>query len=260
MNATVWITGASSGIGEALAYAYAGAGASLVLSARSKDKLEAVKANCKGSGSVWIYPLDVSDFDRCRQVSREVLAETGGVDILINNAGVSQRSLAAETAFEVDQRIMDVNFLGTVALTKAVLPHMLERGRGHLVAISSIAGKLSTPLRTAYAASKHALHGFFDGLRAEVEDRGVSVTLICPGYIRTDVSRNALTATGEKHGKMDAGQSRGMDPDECARRIVRAVKRRKREAYIGGWEIAAIYIKRFFPGLLAYMVKRMNTT
>jgi len=260
MNATVWITGASSGIGEALAYAYASEGASLVLSARSTDKLEEVKANCRGGGSVWIYPLDVSDFDQCERVARRVLAETGGVDILINNAGISQRSRAAETAFEVDRRILEVNFLGTVALTKAVLPHMLERGSGQLVAISSLAGKFSTPLRTAYAASKHALHGFFDGLRAEVEDRGLRVTLVCPGWIRTDVSRNALTATGEKHGKMDAGQTKGMDPDECARRIAKAVRRQKREVYIGGWEIAAVYIKRFFPGLLARLIKRMRTT
>jgi short-subunit dehydrogenase len=161
---------------------------------------------------------------------------------------------------DVVRRIMEVNFFGTVAVTQAVLPGMLTRGRGHIVVISSLVGKFGTPQRSVYAASKHALHGFFDSLRAEVHDRGLRVTIICPGFIRTDVSVNALTGDGSQHGTMDDVQAQGMTPAACASRIVRAVEQEKQEAYIGGREVLGVYAKRFVPRLFNRVIRRMKVT
>ncbi len=200
----VWITGASSGIGEALCYAFSNEGARLVLSARRAEELDRVRAKCAGEGDAHlVLPLDLTRFDELPGKAQEALAHFGRIDILVNNGGVSQRSLAKDTAFEVDQALININYLGTVRLTKAVLPSMLERSSGHLVVISSLVGHVGTPLRSAYAASKHALHGFFNSLRAEVWRENVKVTIVCPGYIRTDVSINAFAGDGGKFNKMD---------------------------------------------------------
>ena len=252
---TIWITGATSGIGEALAYAFAEAGARLVLSARREEKLHAVKAACAHAERHRVVPLDLAETDSLAEVAQQVLQE-GPVDILINNGGISQRSRAAETDLAVDRRLMEVNYFGTVALTKAVLPSMLARRAGHIVVISSVAGKLGAPKRSAYSASKHALHGFFDVLRAEVHDAGLRVTIICPGYIHTDISKNALIADGSRHGTMDQNQAEGMTPEACARRILRAIEQEKAEVYIGGKEVAGVYLKRFFPKLLNRILRK----
>ena len=252
----VWITGASSGIGEALSYAFSSEGARLVLSARRADELERVRANCAGGKDAHlVLPLDLTRFDELPGKAQEALAHFNRVDILVNNGGVSQRSLAKDTAFEVDQALININYLGTVRLTKAVLPSMLERKSGHIVVISSLVGHVGTPLRSAYAASKHALHGFFNSLRAEVWRENVKVTIVCPGYIRTDVSINAFAGDGSKFNKMDRNQEQGMKPEECAARILDAVAREKEEILIGGEEKRAVWLKRFWPSRLSKMVR-----
>ena len=252
----VWITGASSGIGEALAYAFSREGAKLVLSARRREELERVCVGCAGDPDArLILPLDLTHFDDLPEKAALALAHFGRVDILVNNGGVSQRSLVKDTAFEVDQALININYLGTVRLTKAVLPSMLERRAGHLVVISSLVGHVGTPLRSAYAASKHALHGFFNSLRAEVWRENVKVTIVCPGYIRTDVSINAFAGDGSKFNRMDKDQEHGMKPDECAARILDAVAREKEEILIGGKEKQAVRLKRFWPSRLSKLVR-----
>lgn len=250
----VWITGASSGLGEALAYAFADAGANLILSSRTKEALERVKANCNPKATVLVQPLDVAQHEQLPSIAATVLQQTGRIDMLINNAGVSQRSLVKDTDLEVDKYIMNVDFFGSVALTKAVLPFMLKQGSGHIVAMSSLVGKIGSPMRSAYAASKHALHGFFDSLRAETMKEGIKVTLICPGYIHTNVSVNALTADGTPQNKMDKNQANGMPSEVFARKALRGILREREEVYIGGKELAAIYLKRFFPGILSKII------
>ena len=259
-NKTVWITGASSGIGEALAYAFASVGAGLILSARTEAALQQVAKNCleKGASSAKVLVLDVADNAALAALAANFDASVGQVDVLVNNSGISQRSTVSDTNMEVYRRMMEVNFFGTVALTKMVLPGMLKKGSGQLIAISSVAGKIGTPMRSGYCASKHALHGFFDSLRAEVEAKGVNVLVVCPGYINTSISKNALDASGVPTGKMDANQAKGMAPALLAKKILHAMQMRKDEIYIGGKEIMGIYIKRFFPALLKPMLRKMG--
>jgi short-subunit dehydrogenase len=254
----VWITGASSGIGEHLAYAFAKQGAQLILSARNEQALHQVEANCPKGTRVLILPMDVTDFGSISGLTARAINHFGKINILVNNAGISQRSLVKETELAVDQKIMDVNFIGTVAVTKAVLPYMIRQKEGQIIAISSVMGKIGTPRRSAYAASKHALHGFFDCLRAEVYEDNIAVTLICPGYVHTNVSVNALTGDGSKNNKMAETTKGGLSPDDFAQKALRVIGRKKEEAYIGGKEILGIYLKRFLPGVLSRVVRKME--
>ena len=256
----VWITGASSGIGEALAYAFARRGARLVLSARNEPRLLAVLAACAHPERHTVLPLDLADGATLGPAVAAALARCGQVDVLVHNGGVSQRSLAKDTETAVDRRILETNFFGAVALTKALLPAMLARKSGRFVVISSLVGKFGTPLRSGYSASKHALHGFFDSLRAETWRDGIRVTLVCPGFIRTAVSLNALTADGSPQGTLDRAQERGMAPEVCAERIVRAVERGRDEVLVGGREILAVYLKRFVPSLFNRMIRKVRVT
>jgi dehydrogenase/reductase SDR family member 7B len=257
-NQAVWITGASSGIGEAAARAFAREGARLVLSSRRPDELERVRRTCEGSDEHHVVTLDLAQPDTFPAVVAHVTAQCGAVDVLVNNGGVSQRGRACDTTAEVERALMEVNYFGPVALTKAVLPAMRARGAGQIAVVSSVMGYLGTPGRSTYAAAKHALHGYFDSLRAEVARDGIAITLICPGYVRTAVSDNALGPRGEKNGRTDATHVRGIDPDRCARALVRAVHRRREEIYVGGGEVAGIYLKRFAPWLLSRIVRRMT--
>ncbi len=257
---TVWITGASSGIGEALAHAFDRRGARLILSARNEKKLQTVRAACGAAGDHLIEPLDLSRPETIGEKAARVLARVGQVDVLVNNGGVSQRSLVMDTSPEIERRIMEINFFGTVALRKCVLPAMLERKSGHIVVISSVVGKFGTPLRSTYAASKHALHGFMDALRAETWCDGLKITLICPGFIRTGISLNALTGDGTPHGSMDDGVLKGMAPDRCAEKILRALEKGKEEVIVGGWETLGVYLKRFLPGVFNAVIRRARVT
>lgn len=256
---TVWITGASSGIGEALAHEFAKEGARLVLSARNVAELQRVADAC-GRPDTIIQTLDLADHASLPGVVQAVLAKAGQVDVLVNNGGISQRSLAKDTKFEVDQRLINVNLLGTIALTKAILPHFLQRKTGHFVVITSLTGKFGTPLRSSYAAAKHGLHGFFDSLRAEIWRDNVQVTLVCPGFISTKVSVNALTGDGSPQGSMDNATRAGKSPAELASAIVSAVKKGKYELHFGGSELIGVYVKRFFPNLFTWLLRKAKVT
>lgn len=255
---TVWITGASSGIGEELAYAFAREGAHLVLSARNREKLEQVKTKClEATSTCLVLPVDLSDISQLEPAVNAVLRQTEKIDVLINNAGRSQRSLAKETPLEIDRAIMEINFFSTVALTKLVLPHMLKNRSGHVVVISSITGKFGVRLRTAYSASKHALQGFFESLRAELAGDQIKITIISPGFIKTDVSRNAITKDGSAYQKMDEAQAKGMDAGICAAKIIKAIKKERKDILVGKKEIIMVYIRRFFPALYHWMVTKI---
>ena len=233
---TVWITGASSGIGAALAKAFAGEGAALILSGRRREALGAL------GGDALVLPFEATDTAALPGAVAAAWGWRDGVDMLINNAGISQRSLAIDTAPEVYERIIEVDLLAPIRLTQLVLPLMAERGAGHIVAISSVAGRLGPELRTAYAAAKHGLIGYCDSLRAEVEAAyGIRVTTILPGSVRTQVAANALQGDGTPRGASDANIDAGMDPEECARAILDALAAGKRELVVaeGGEAFAA---------------------
>lgn len=260
-NKVIWVTGASSGIGKALAIALSTKNVKLVLSSRNIEALESVKNLCKEPKNVHIIPLDLEDFNSLKEKANLAINAFGHVDILVNNGGVSQRSLAHETQIAVDKRIMDINYIGTVALTKAILPHFIANKKGHFVVTTSIVGKIGTPLRSSYAASKHALHGFFDSLRAENHKNNIVVSLICPGFINTNVSKNALIGNGTALGKMDVATGKGMSAERCATLIIKAIEKQKAEVYIAGAkEKMGVYVKRFFPKLFAVLIRKLSVT
>lgn len=257
-NRIVWITGASSGIGEALAHTFAREGATLVLSSRRAAELERVRRACVRPAAHLCLPLDLAHSASFPALAAEVLARFGRIDVLVNNGGVSQRARAVDATPEVERALMEVDYFGPVALTKAVLPSMLARRAGHVVVVSSVMGYVGTPGRSSYAAAKHALHGYFDSLRAEIWREGVKVTLACPGYVHTAVSANALGPRGEKHSRTDPTHQRGITPERCARAIIRGVARSHEEIAVGGFEVAGIYLKRFAPWLFSRIVRRMT--
>ncbi len=259
-NKTIWITGASSGIGEALTYALSERGCKLILSSRKKDALEKVQMHCAHPENVRIVPLDVSDFDILPEKANIALSAFGSIDILINNAGISQRSLIIDTDLEVYKRIMDVDFFGAVALSKAVLPHFVERQKGHFVTISSLMGKFSSPQRSGYCAAKHALHGFFDALRMEHEADNIGVTLVCPGFVRTNVAKNALKGDGNPKNEQSESIANGIPVAVAAQKIISAVERKKFEVYMGQKEVFGVYLKRFFPIILHRVVSKRKAT
>ena len=256
----VWITGASSGIGEALAGAFARVGARLVLSARREEELERVRRGLSRADEHRVLAFDMAETAAVEAAARAVLATGERLDVLVLNAGITQRALARDTALAVDRRLFEVNFFGPVALTKAVLPAFRAQGGGRLVVVSSLVGKMGTPLRSGYAASKHALHGFFESLRAEEHAAGVRVTMVLPGFIRTPLPVTALTGDGSPQGRMDRGQLEGMDPEACAERALRAVLRGRDEVLIGGKERFAVLLGRVAPGLLRRVLRRARVT
>ncbi len=258
-DSVVWVTGASGGIGEALATVASQRGARLVLSARREKELDRVRRGCADPARVAVLPVDLERFD-ANEVAAAAAEPFGPIDILVNNAGLSQRSLVADTELAVYRRIMELDFFAPLALTKAVLPQMLARKRGHFVVISSIAGKVATPLRSGYSAAKFALQGFHDALRAETWRQGIRVTMIYPGFIRTNISINAMTGDGTAQGTMDDAQSRGMDPLVCAAQIWRAVEGDKSEAAVGGRETLAVYLSRLSPRLTERIVRTAKVT
>lgn len=255
-NKRIWITGASSGIGEALAVALAEQGAQLILSSRNEVEINRVSAHCSkaGASGVIVQPLDLERHESIPGIVENILKKVGKVDVLVNNGGISQRALVKDTSLEVDKKLMAVNYFGTIALTKALLPNMLMHQLGHIVTITSLTGKFGSPYRSSYAASKHALHGFFDSLRAELDGAHIKVTLICPGFIHTNVSKNALTGDGAKLGTMDEATENGMAPERLAHKILQAIEAGKEEAYFGGKEVLGVYLKRFFPRYFSKML------
>lgn len=258
-NKVIWLTGASSGIGEALAYELSKKGAMLILSARRKEELERVKGNCPSLAQpgIRVLPLDLEQPDTLQLSTEAAIQIFGHIDMLINNGGISQRSFVADTSLAVYRRLMEVNYFGAIALTKYLLPHFIQRKQGHFVNISSLTGKFGTPYRSGYAASKHALHGFFDAVRAEHYNDNIKVTMICPGFIRTSLTFSALTADGTPLNKMDEAQFKGKPADWCAQKIIASIEKNKEEVYIGGREVFGIYLKRFFPGIFSKIIRKI---
>lgn len=229
-------------------------GAKVVISARRHDVLEEVRAASAHPNNVAIVPLDQADLAQSAAAAREAMAVYGGLDVIILNGGISQRSLAIETDIKVDSQLMTVNHLANVAMIKAILPALIAQPSAKIGVVSSLVGRVGSPYRTGYAASKHALHGFFDSLRAEIPET-VSITMVCPGFVKTNVSVNALTGDGSALGTMDRAQAHGLDVEPSATRALDAIEARKLEVYIAGPEGKAIWLQRFAPWLLARMLR-----
>lgn len=255
----VWITGASSGIGAALAFEMAANGARLALSGRNRRKLDSVREQCHSrNAEAEIFPFDIQQVSHIPEMAERVFRYFGHVDVLVNNAGISQRSGVSETPLSVDRKIMEINYFGNIALAKAVLPHMVRRGYGHIAITTSITGHFGFPLRSAYSASKHALYGFYESLRTEMAGRNIHITFITPGRIRTSISRHALNEEGKEQGVMDPGQEKGMPAGQSARIIIKGLKRHKREILVGRKEILMVFIHRFFPGIFYRIVRKIS--
>jgi short-subunit dehydrogenase len=260
-NKTIWITGASSGIGEALAIEWSEYKPVLILSGRNREKLDRVKSRCEQKGaSVTVIELDLTAKESIEQASSAILSSHPKIDILVNNGGISQRATVLDASVDVDRTIMETNFFGAITLTKKILPVMAKNKDGHIVVISSIVGKFGFPLRSAYSASKHALQGYFDSLRAEMTNYNVHVTMVSPGRIVTNISYNAIDKDGEKHGVMDPGQEKGMPADICAKKIIKAVKKRKKDILVGNKEVIMVHIKRFLPFLYYKLASKVSAT
>lgn len=249
-NKVIWITGASSGIGRALAIAFSKYNCKLILSARREVKLKEVKQLCSNPEAVAIIPFDLAQYDIMQSVAEKAISFFGSIDILINNGGISQRSLIIDTSIDVDKKLMEVDYLGTVALSKAVLPHFVAQKSGHFVTVTSLMGKFSSQYRSAYCGAKHALHGFFDALRLEHQKDNIKVTMICPGFVNTNVARNALTGDGTTLNTQDEATNNGLDADVFAQRMIKAIRKEKFEAYIGKFEKIGVLVKRISPKLL----------
>lgn len=260
-NKVVWITGASSGLGEALAKKFASEKAKIVLSARRETELQRVKKECEkfiAGENILVLPMDVAAIADPDSEVQKVIRKFGRIDILINNAGVAQRSFAGDTPIDVERKIMEVNYFGAIILTKSVLQVMRKQQFGNIVTVSSVMGKLGYPGRSSYSAAKHALHGYFESLRIEEKKNNIHIHIICPGYVKTNVSFNAITQTGESHNKMDQGQEKGMSPGIAAGKILRAIRHNRFETFFGGSEMAAITLKRFFPGVFYRLILRVR--
>ena len=258
---TIWITGASSGIGEACAYLYARQGVNLILTATRVEKLAEVQRECIRLGAQCAaLPFDLSNLKHIDELTDNAIAAFGKIDIAFLNAGISQRSKILETDDKVDEKIMAVNFFAPVKISKRLLPEMINQGGGTIAVTTSISGKFGFPLRSAYASSKFALYGFFETLQAEYWDQNIRVVMVCPGRVRTNISYNALEADGKKHGQMDEGQDSGISSEKAAKKIVKAIEKQKPEVLVGGKELLMVYIKRFFPGLARKMVRKIKTT
>ncbi len=255
----IWITGASSGLGEALSLRWAAPGTQLILSGRNSSQLEIVAGKCRELGAeAFIRAFDLTLAEELTEAVAAVTSQFPRLDILVNNGGISQRSLLIDTPPEVSRRIMEVDFWGHAELTRQILPFMIKNGGGNIVVISSLTGLFGFPQRSAYAAAKHALHGYFETLRLEHYRDNMHVTMICPGMIRTNISLHALTATGSAHGVMDVGQDKGVTASYCANKIFHAVRRNRKEVIIGKKDVIMPYLKRFFPWLFYKIAQRID--
>ena len=258
-NKTIWITGATSGIGKAVAEKIARDKCRLVLSGRNEEALASTGKNCERCGSsVQLVSFDLGNAQSVNEAAVQVLSTNNKMDCLYHFGGISQRSFISETPVDVDRKIFEINFFGTIALTKAVLPKMIENGGGQIAVTSSIVGKFGFPYRSAYSASKHALHGYFESLRAENVKSRISVSVIIPGRIKTNISLNALNKDGSTHGMMDEGQEKGMPVEKAAKQICQELKKEKKEILVGGNELLMVYFRRFIPALYYRLASKVK--
>ncbi len=252
----IWITGASSGIGESLAVQLSALGARLILTSRNENALLQVKSQCTGNAVV--LPADLSS---CRfpALVQAAMAAYGKIDILINNAGIGQRATAEATSEAVLRQIMELDFYAPVLLTQALLPYFRENGGGQVVVTGSMAGLMGVPRRTAYAAAKHAAMGYFESLQVEHEIPGFSITIISPGRVRTNLSLNALHGNGARHGRMDEGQEKGIPAATCARKIIQAIAQQRKHVVIAGQEKWLWWVRKFIPPLYYRIARKYGS-
>ena len=256
---TVWITGASSGIGAELARLFAEEGARVLISSHEAEELEGVRKELEPiSQEVHAIVFNLGNPEEVKATAEKVLKEYGTVDVLMNNGGISTRAEAIETSLELDRRVMEIDYFSGVILTKALLPAMIEQGYGHIGVTSSISGKFGWPQRSAYAAAKHALFGFYKSLWAENNKKGIRVTLFSPGRVRTNISLHALLKDGKEHGKMDPGQEKGIPPALCARKMIRAMKRNRKDVLIGRGELIMVWIHKHCKPLYHRLVNQVS--
>ena len=256
-----WITGASSGIGEALVYEFVKQGATVIISSNDSPGLERVKAACADRSSmVNCAPFDLFDTTGIESLVKDQISKTGRIDYLINIGGISQRARIDETPLWLDRKIFEINYFGTIALSKAVLPYMIKQKSGHIAATSSISGRFGFPLRSAYSASKQALHGFFETLYLENKQNNIRASVIIPGRVRTNISFHALDFQGKEHGKMDEGLANGITPEKAAKTIIRGIKRNRREILVGSSELTMLYIRRICPWLFFRIADKIKST
>lgn len=258
-NKTVWITGASSGIGKAIVQELDKYFVRFILSSRRENDLDELRKTLKHPDKHLVLPLDLSDISTIDRAFEIVKSQNTSIDFLFNNGGISQRSEAIDTTLDVDRKIFETNYFGNIYLSKLVLPLMIEQRSGHIIVTSSIAGKFGFFLRSAYSASKHALHGYYESLRLEVEKYNVKVTILCPGKINTPISISALTGDGSTHGEMDHNQATGMSSEALARLTIKAIQKDKKEVLIGGKEIMAVKIRRFLPQNIFWKIMRKQS-
>lgn len=257
-NKTVWITGASSGIGEALVYAFSKEQATVIISARNKDKLEEIKSKLPNPDNCIVLPFDLGSPQETEAAADKAIQCVDKIDILINNGGVSQRALSMETSIDIDRKIMEINYFSGIILCKKIVPQMIQNGGGHVLATTSIAGRFGFPLRSAYSASKHAIYGYYETLRAEYIDKNINVTIVCPGRVQTNISKYAIKSNGEMHGEMDPGQAAGVSSEYAAQKVLSAIRKKKVEVLIGKKELLMVHIKRFFPKLFYKLVLKID--
>jgi short-subunit dehydrogenase len=256
-----WITGASSGIGEALTGEFLKRGATVIASSNDPAGLERVKnENSSYDGKLLCVPFDLSDTTGIRDIVDEQIKSTGRIDYLLNIGGISQRARIEETPLWLDRKIFEINYFGTIAFTKAVLPHMINQKSGHILATSSISGRFGFPLRSAYSASKQALHGFFETLFLENKNNNIRVSVIIPGRVRTSISMHALDGKGKEHGKLDDGQAKGLLPERAAQIIIKGMLRNRHEILVGKGELMMLHIRRYLPWLFFRIADKIQST
>ena len=261
VNKVIWITGASSGIGEACAYELSKQHSKLILTALEESLLQEVKTKCVqlGAKDVLVLPADLSRLESLEELATQAWNYFGVIDLIFNNAGISQRATTVETEISVIHKIMDVNFFAPVMLTKTILPKMIENGGGQIAVTTSISGKFGFPLRGAYCSSKHALYGFFETVAAEYFKENIRVTIVCPGRVQTQISFHALEKDGKPHGKLDPGQAKGITVEQAAKKIIHAFEKKKPEILVGKSELLMVSVKRFFPKLCRKLTRKIKT-
>jgi dehydrogenase/reductase SDR family member 7B len=257
----VWITGASSGIGEALVYEFAKRESTIIASSNDMAALERVKASCKDrAGLINCVPFDLSEMSGIEETVKQQVEKFGRIDYLINIGGVSQRARIEETPLWLDRKIFEINYFGTITLTKAVLPYMIQQQKGHVLATSSISGRFGFPLRSTYSASKQALHGFFETLYLENKKSNIMTSVIIPGRVKTSISVHALNSKGYEHGKMDDGQNGGISPEKAAQTIIKGIEKNKHEILVGSNELTLLHIRRYMPWLFFKIADKISST